>query len=1096
MDIRSWVRGPWGVGGMVGLVAVVLAGVGVFRPPGRIDVFLEPAGAVGSDPFLILESPELRIGAAEMLTLGGGVTVRVGIEPGLYGGSGSDHLCDPQLIADFLDQDPAKATAWASAAGIGVGDIELYLLSLTPVRLLADTWVTNHGFRNGQAIPHQSILQAGTMVLVDNLGVPRVRCRCGNPLLPPDGSDDLGRVDFVGERWDGFDPDRLLVVEAGTELVEGFILVRLEDGRLVARPIGTTGDQDAPVDEEGRWIPELDLVLPLVAAVGDGPFPLPEVSSAGLDIEYRVDGPCRIGNGALVLDGRGLCVLSVFSEADDPWAPFEFEYEIDIGLLEQMITFAPLHRIVLGEDPVTLGATADSLLPVQYETAGPCEVVSGALVASGIGSCEITITQPGNARWESAEPLAITVEVSGGSPRQSLELTFEPPTSLRLDDEPVALEAESDPPRPISYFVVGACDLAPGDSLRPQSVGECGVLAAAADDDDFQRAVATRTVIVRPRLQQVGLDTLPRFAILSDATVPLPATTSVGFDVSYEVSGSCRLTADGLLFTKVGTCEVTGSADGDDETEPVTETFEITISQASTRRQSQSITFSQPGNLVVGGEGEALSASASSGLIVSLTLTDGDCRLEDRTLTPGSAGRCTVTASQNGDTTYKPADSVSRTVTVAKATPTLTISVGGGSATEMVEGETRTVTGSVSSGPAPSIIEVTGSCTTSGGDVVVATGSGTGDCRVTVGTPGDASHTAVSDSVTIGVKQLQTVNLSLPSASTFVGQRLQPTASASSGLGVVVGAGPSGVCRIDGTQILAVGSGTCTVTADQAGNADFAPASASASLTVQAKRSPTIDIDAPSSMTVGDQVTITATSSESGVVITIELTGSACQDNGNGSVVAVARGTCTVTASHPATNEAEAASASKTITVVGLADDLSFDCGMLCDVRVGQRLTVTVQSISGLGMAASVSGPCTIVGEDPAGGIHYVVIEGDSIGSCTLTASTSGDSQWNPASESLSLNVSGIPASLTFDLGHDLEVDESRSFDVVHNVPTSSVVVQISSSAACNADIDSVGLNATVVGVAIGTCTVTITIGGGNYTTVSKSDSAYVDIPR
>jgi hypothetical protein len=281
-------------GAVAGVVATALVGIGVWLPGGRLDVLLEPAGATGPDAFIELESPDLRMGAAEELALGGGVTIRVGIEPGLYGGSGSDHLCDPRLIGDFLAQDPDKASAWASAAGIEVDEIDEFLETLTPVRLLADTWVTNHGYRDGQATPRQSILQAGTMVLVDELGVPRVRCKCGNPLQPPEVPSDLGTVDFIGEPWEGFDSDELLVIEPGDEPVEWFVLVRMEDGRLVARPVGTLGDQDVLIDENGDWIPEIDLELPPLAAVGDGPFALPELSSAGLDLAYEVNGPCRI----------------------------------------------------------------------------------------------------------------------------------------------------------------------------------------------------------------------------------------------------------------------------------------------------------------------------------------------------------------------------------------------------------------------------------------------------------------------------------------------------------------------------------------------------------------------------------------------------------------------------------------------------------------------------------------------------------------------------------------------------------------------------------------------------------------------------------
>jgi len=133
-------RGPWAIGVVAGLVATVLVGVGATQvvPEGKVEVFLEPAGVAGDDPFMTLESPDLRMGEAARLALSGGVTVRVGIEPGLYGGSGSDYLCDPQLIADFLAQDDDKAKAWASAAGIEADEIDADELAIVIDTALAD----------------------------------------------------------------------------------------------------------------------------------------------------------------------------------------------------------------------------------------------------------------------------------------------------------------------------------------------------------------------------------------------------------------------------------------------------------------------------------------------------------------------------------------------------------------------------------------------------------------------------------------------------------------------------------------------------------------------------------------------------------------------------------------------------------------------------------------------------------------------------------------------------------------------------------------------------------------------------------------------
>ena len=104
---------------------------------------------------------------------------------GLYGGSGDSHVCDPQQLIAFLQQHPDKASAWASILGISPSGIANYVNSLTPVVLTVDTLVTNHGFRNGRATTLQSVLQAGTAVMVDATGTPRVKCNCGNPLTPP-----------------------------------------------------------------------------------------------------------------------------------------------------------------------------------------------------------------------------------------------------------------------------------------------------------------------------------------------------------------------------------------------------------------------------------------------------------------------------------------------------------------------------------------------------------------------------------------------------------------------------------------------------------------------------------------------------------------------------------------------------------------------------------------------------------------------------------------------------------------------------------------------------------------------------------------------
>jgi hypothetical protein len=113
----------------------------------------------------------------------GGDTVEVQ-QP--FGGSGSNRVCNRDKLIRFLEANPERMAEWARVLGLepSIRAVKKYIAKLHPVTLTRDTQVTNHAFTNGRAVPFQAILQAGTAVLVDEYGVPVVRCYCGNPLGP------------------------------------------------------------------------------------------------------------------------------------------------------------------------------------------------------------------------------------------------------------------------------------------------------------------------------------------------------------------------------------------------------------------------------------------------------------------------------------------------------------------------------------------------------------------------------------------------------------------------------------------------------------------------------------------------------------------------------------------------------------------------------------------------------------------------------------------------------------------------------------------------------------------------------------------------
>lgn len=167
--------------------------------------------------------------------------------PGLYGGTMREGSCDVEALISFLEANPDKAAAFASVQGIRTADIRSYVSKLTPVVLRSDTAVTNHGFSNGRATTIPAVLQAGTAVLVDQFGTPRVKCFCGNPLTERTKYADPV---YVGSRWPAFEPNSITIIQETTVIIEIFVLVDPATGDAFSRPAGTSGTDDGPAPDQ------------------------------------------------------------------------------------------------------------------------------------------------------------------------------------------------------------------------------------------------------------------------------------------------------------------------------------------------------------------------------------------------------------------------------------------------------------------------------------------------------------------------------------------------------------------------------------------------------------------------------------------------------------------------------------------------------------------------------------------------------------------------------------------------------------------------------------------------------------------------------
>ncbi len=247
------------------------------------EILLEPSGLAGPDSFageqfvmagptttLKIPNPQVTlpplvtttstpttVADATTMATAAPTTVLVaylGDTPALYGGSKDKLIADKEGELAFLEQNPKKAAAfcealnsdqtlrWSGGNKVYPDQLRAYFAELTPMLLTRDTRVTNFGYKDGHPTPRQSVLQAGQLVLVDQYGVPRKRCECGNPLTPPKPSKK--KPVYTGSQWPGFDPTAIIVIQSTTVIINDFTVIDIYTGEAFVRPAGTEGGDD------------------------------------------------------------------------------------------------------------------------------------------------------------------------------------------------------------------------------------------------------------------------------------------------------------------------------------------------------------------------------------------------------------------------------------------------------------------------------------------------------------------------------------------------------------------------------------------------------------------------------------------------------------------------------------------------------------------------------------------------------------------------------------------------------------------------------------------------------------------------------------
>jgi len=397
------------------------------------------------------------------------------------------------------------------------------------------------------------------------------------------------------------------------------------------------------------------------------------------------------------------------------------------------------------------------------------------------------------------------------------------------------------------------------------------------------------------------------------------ASSSSGLSVSFNlISGPATLNGSMLTFTGTGSVVVQATQAGNGAwaaATPVNATINVT-------QGKQTITFTPPASVGYSTTPMNLAAyaSASSELAVSFSLTSGPATLKGAMLTFTGTGSVVVQATQAGNSAWAAATPVNATINVTQGQQTITFTppaTVGYSNTAM----NLAAYASASSGLAVSFALTSGPASLKG---TMLTFTGAGSVVVQATQAGNSSWLAATAvNATIKVTQAaQTITFTPPATATFGTGPLDLSsyASASSGLAVSLSL-VSGPASLNGAKVTFTGTGKVVVQAAQAGNANYAAATAvKATINVQAG-SQTIAFTPPATVNYGAapiNLAASATAS-SGLAVSFSLVSGPATLKG-GTLTITGAGKVVVQATQAGNSNWTAATAvNKTITVQPVA---------------------------------------------------------------------------------------------------------------------------------------------------------------------------------
>lgn len=560
-----------------------------------------------------------------------------------------------------------------------------------------------------------------------------------------------------------------------------------------------------------------------VTVSGGGPTPTGSVQlkDNGVDLGglLSLSGGMAVYNASL--PGGSHPLTAAYSGDDHHATSNAPNYAFVVNKADQSITFAGPADKIVSDPPFSVSASSTSGLSVSIASQTPsvCSIASNTVTLLTGGTCTLRATQAGDGNYNAASLVDRSFDVAKLD--QSITFAQPPDTVYDAGSFMVSGSATSSLTVSIDSQTPAVCTVAAG-VVTIVGAGACTLVASQAGDAIYNAALdVTRSVTIAPAMQTITFAAIPDH-LVTDAPFAASgsATSSLTVAIASLTPSVCAYSLGLVTLLGGGVCTLRASQSGDANyvaAADVDRSFLVA-------KLMQSIAFGMLATKPAGDPPFAVTATSSSALTVDLTsLTPQTCSVSGTTVTLIATGICTVRASQGGDATYDAAPDVDQSFLIDGIDQAIAFTA---PSNHTFGDATFVLSATTSSGLPVAFASDTPTVCTVAGDTVTIVGAGT--CTLRASQAGDATYDPAPEVVVsfVVAKADQAIVVTAVGDVALSVGTFELSGMSSSGLAVGYESATPETCLVSGTTVTLLSAGTCTITASQAGDDDYAAASA------------------------------------------------------------------------------------------------------------------------------------------------------------------------------------------------------------------------------------------------------------------------------